>query len=73
MNKFTAALKATLDAHPSNGVPEFKDISSLMEEAFKTAGYELQLHQHGISGTSIIAVQILPEIIIEATEPKEVA
>lgn len=73
MKKLTEALKDVLDKHPGNGTDEFKDISTLMDQTFREAGYELQLHQHGISGTSIIAVKLTPPINIETQFVKEAA
>ena len=52
------ALKEAIDELPPTvGVPTGKDISTMLDSAFDAAGYALQLHQHGISGTSIIAVK----------------
>ena len=33
-----------------------KDAGEFLDELFNAAGYELQLHQRGIQGTSVIAV-----------------
>ena len=34
------------------------DCGELCERLFKEGGYELQLHQHGIQGTTILAVKL---------------
>ncbi len=58
MNKLAQALKEAIDAHPITlGIPVGKDIGEMLEKAFEESGYDLQLHQHGIGGTSIVAVK----------------
>lgn len=67
------ALKNVLDAQQTNGQEHTKDVGVLIDQLFRAAGYELQLHQHGIAGTSLIAVELHPEIVIEVTEIKQIA
>lgn len=34
------------------------NLGESLEDALKMAGYELQLHQHGIGGTSVMAIPL---------------
>ncbi len=33
------------------------NVGTLLDDAFQSAGWNLELHQHGIAGTSVIAVK----------------
>lgn len=63
MSKLTEAMLVTalqqaLNETPlSVGVYKGRNIGALLEKALNEAGYNLELHQHGIGGTSIIAVK----------------
>jgi hypothetical protein len=58
MSKLSEAIKEMVESTPETIHFGEHNIGAKLEDAFKEAGYSLELHQHGIAGTTIMATKL---------------